>query len=201
VPTPSALRAALDSVFASPAYRWTEEPAPWRLLREEWQRLVDWLRAIETANPGAFRIFVAVLVVGLLLVLGHAGWVVWRTVRGAVAANTPRAPSAPRETRDARWYLGQADRAAAAGRFLEALQLAFIGLALTLDGQGLLRYDPSKTPAECARDARLAPADRERLRELVRALYAHAFGGRPCRDDDYRRWRGVAPGPWRAAGH
>jgi hypothetical protein len=80
----------------------------------------------------------------------------------------------------------------------DALQLAFVGLALTLDARGLLRYHPSKTPAECVRDARLAGDDRERLRELVRSLYAHAFGGRPCGSEEYRRWRGVIAGPWHA---
>ena len=83
----------------------------------------------------------------------------------------------------------EADRAAAAGRIAEALQLAFVGLALTLDGAGLLRYHASKTPAECAREARLAAEDRERLRGLVRALYGTSSAGGPCAPDDYRRWR------------
>ena len=195
---PDSLRAVLDSVFAAPAYRWGEEPAPARLLREWWQRLLDWLSALQASNPGAFRLFVLVLLLGLLLILGHAAWVVWRTVRGGTAAVGGRAATRVVEARDAGWYLAQADRAAAGGRMLEALQLAFLGLALTLDGEGLLRYHPSKTPAECAREARLAPADRERLRELVRVLYACIFGGTPCGPDDYRRWREAAPGPWHA---
>ena len=75
------------------------------------------------------------------------------------------------------------------------MQLAFVGLALTLDAQGLLRYHASKTPAECAREARLTREDRERLRSLVRALYAHVFGGHPLAADDYRRWRDDIAGP------
>jgi len=70
-----------------------------------------------------------------------------------------------------------------------------------LDRQGLLRYHASKTPAECAREARLAGADRERLRQLVGALYAHVFGGTPCGTDDYRRWRQEIARPWHAPAH
>ena len=123
-------------------------------------------------------------------------------MRGARPPPTrPRPAARPSARRDAAWYLREADRAAAAGRIAEALQLAFVGLALTLDGQGLLRYHASQTPAECAREARLAAEDRERLRALVRTLYGHVFGGRPCAPDDYRRWRETSAGPWHAAAH
>jgi hypothetical protein len=200
-PGPAVLRAALDSVFAGRAYRWAETPAPLRFMREWWDRLVDWLEALRLGNPAAFRLFVFALLIALVLVLAHGAWVVWRTVRGAAAPDEGTPAGAPRERRDAAWYLPEADRAAAAGRTAEALQLAFIGLALTLDGQGLLRYQASQTPAEVARSARLAAEDRERLRALVQALYGYVFGGRPCAPDDYRRWRETSAGPWHAAAH
>ncbi len=139
------------------------------MIREWWDRLVGWLEALRLGNPAAFRLFVFALLVALVLVLAHGAWVVWRTVRGASAPDDGTPGGAPRERRDAAWYLREADRAAAAGRTAEALQLAFVGLALTLDGQGLLRYHASQTPAEVARAARLAAEDRERLRALVRA--------------------------------
>jgi hypothetical protein len=200
-PTPAALRAVLDSVFAAPAYRWAEEPPLMRLLLEWWRRLTDWLDGLRTGNPVAFRLFVFALLIALVLVLAHWIWVVWRTVRGA-ASQDERVPAADeREARDGGWYFREADRAAAAGRTAEALQLAFVGLALTLEGQGLLRYHASKTPAECAREARLASEDRERLRSLVRALYGHAFGGCPLDLDDYRRWRDDIARPWHAPAH
>ena len=133
-----------------------------------------------------------------MLILAHAAWLVWRTVRGAQAAEAAAPPSTTTERRDADWYGRAADRAAAEGRIAEALQLAFVALALGLDRQGLLQYHASKTPAECARDARLVPADRERLRGLVRTLYLHAFGGRPAALDDYRHWRAAGAEPWHA---
>jgi hypothetical protein len=197
--TAAAFRAALDSVFASPAYRWAEMPAPERFLREWWQRLGNWLGGVRADNPAAFRLLLLALVVVLLAVIAHGAWVVWRTVRGAAAPGGGGAPLAAREPRDAAWYRRAADRAAAAGRIAEALQLAFVGLALALESDGLLRYDPSKTPAECAREARLAPEDRARLRALVHTLYACAFCGGACGGDDYRRWREATAAPWHAA--
>ena len=200
-PTPDTLRAVLDSVFASPAYRWVDEPFPVRFLRESWRHLIEWLEALRTGNPAAFRVFVFALLLVLILALAHGAWLVFRALRGAAAPAEVRAPAARAETRDAGWYFAAAERAAAAGRTAEALQLAFVGLALTLDRQGLLRYHASKTPAECAREARLAGPDRERLGGLVRTLYVHAFGGRPMGPEEYRRWRDDLGRPWHAPAH
>jgi hypothetical protein len=195
-PTPAALRAVLDSVFASPDFRWAEEPPLVRLTRQWWTALLDWLRALQTGNPAAFRLVLFALLLVLALLLAHGAWIMWRTVVSAAgpATDTPHPPPPP--PRDAEWYFRAADRAAADGRSAEALQLAFVGLALRLDGQGILHYQASKTPAECAREARLTGADRERLRGLVRTLYAHAFGGRPLSGEEYGRWRADLAGPW-----
>jgi ABC-type nickel/cobalt efflux system permease component RcnA len=192
------LRAALDTVFAGRVYRWAGEPAPSRLVREWSDRLSEWLRGLRADNPVVFRLLILALLLALVLILAHAAWLVWRTVRAARAAEAAQAEFPTTEPRDADWYGRAADRAAAEGRFAEALQLAFVALALGLDRQGLLQYHASKTPAECARDARLAPTDRERLRGLVRTLYLHAFGGRPAALDDYRHWRAAGAEPWHA---
>jgi hypothetical protein len=197
--TAAAFRATLDSVFASPAYRWADMPAPERLLREWWARLGEWLTQLRADNPAAFRFLLIAILVVLVLILAHGAWVIWRTVRGAAAPVGGAPHSAAGESRDAAWYRREADRAAAAGSIGEALQLAFVGLALGLETDGLLRYHPSKTPAECAREARLAPEDCARLGGLVQSLYACAFGGGPCGPEDYRRWREATAGPWHAA--
>jgi hypothetical protein len=200
-PDPARLRRVLDTVFATPSYRWAEEPGPLRFLREWWQRLGEWLENLRADNPAVFRLLILLLLAILLLLLAHGTWVVWKTVRAGAGPPADARETAPGEARDASWYYREADRAAAEGRIADALQLAFVGLALTLEGQGLLRYHPSKTPAECARDANLTGADRERLRSLVRALYAHVFGGRPCGADDYHRWRETGALSWHAPGH
>ena len=200
-PDPVRLRHVLDTVFAAPSYRWAEEPGPLRFLREWWRRLGEWLESLRADNPAVFRLLILLLLVTLVLLLAHGTWVIWKTVRAASGPGEDTALEATREIQDAEWYYREADRAATEGRIGDALQLAFVGLALTLERQGLLRYHPSKTPAECAREANLAGADRERLRALVRALYAHVFGGRPCGVDDYHRWRESGALAWHAPGH
>lgn len=192
-----AFRAVLDSVFATRAYRWADEPRPLGLLRRWWSELGDWLRELQAGNPVIFRLLVLGLFLALVLILAHAAWRVWRTVRATVPPPGVT-PIHPPEAHDADWYARAADRAAAEGRLAEALQLAFVAVALALDRQGLLQYHGSKTPAECVRDARLAPADRDRLGTMVSALYLHVFGGRPLAPDDYRRWRAAGAGPWHA---
>lgn len=199
--TAAALRAVLDRVFAAPVYRWAEGPPPLRLMREWWHRLTGWLEGLRVGNPFAFRLFVFALLIVLALVLAHGLWIVWRTVRAAASPEEADLGPSASEPRDAAWYFREADRAAGKGRRAEALQLAFVGLALTLDGQGLLRYHTSKTPAECAREARLAGPDRERLRALVGALYAHTFGARPLEVEEYRHWRDDIARPWHAPAH
>jgi len=197
LPQNPAFRAVLDSVFATRAYRWADEPRPLGMLRRWWRQLGEWLRGLQAENPVVFRLLVLSLFLVLVLILAHAAWLVWRTVRATVPP--PGAtPVHPPEARDAEWYARAADRAAAQGRLTEAIQLAFVAVALGLDRQGLLQYHGSKTPAECVRDARLAPADRDRLRAMVSALYLYVFGGRPLGPDDYRRWRAAGAGPWHA---
>jgi len=200
-PDPARLRSVLDTVFAAPSYRWAQEPGPLRFLREWWQRLGEWLESLRADNPAVFRLLILLLLATLLLLLAHGTWVVWKTISAGAGPAEHPSVTAPDEAHDASWYYREADRAAAEGRVTDALQLAFVGLALTLEGQGLLRYHPSKTPAECARDANLGGADRERLRGLVRTLYAHVFGGRPCGADDYHRWREAGALSWHASGH
>jgi Domain of unknown function (DUF4129) len=158
----------------------------------------EWLRGLRADNPLVFRLFILALLLALVLILAHAAWLVWRTVRAARSLEEGEPGVEPGEPRDAEWYARAADRAAAEGRLAEALQLAFVASALGLERQGLLQYHASKTPAECARDARLAPADRERLRGLVRTLYLHVFGGRPIGPEDYRVWRTALAEPWHA---
>jgi hypothetical protein len=195
---PELYRAVLDSVFATEPYRWAPPSAARRLATEWWSRLVEWIDALRTDNPLLFRIFFGAILLAWLGLFAHAAWLVWRTLRGAARAGRTTALVESGEIRDAEWYSAEADRVAGEGRLREALQLAFVAIALTLERQGLLHYHASKTPAECARDARLVQRDRERLRELVRSLYGYAFGGRTMNLEDYRRWRDSAGGAWHA---
>lgn len=198
--SPEALRAALNEVFRDPAYAWraTEPAGGW--LQEQWLALVAWLAALEATNPGLYRFAVALLVAVLAAILLHSVLVLLRTVRGArtpFGRDTPPVTAAP--PRDATWYWREADRLAAAGRHVEAVQAGFVGLARSLADAGAVRYHPARTPAELARDATLPEPEQERLRQLVRQLYAAAFGGAPFGDAEWRHWRASAREGWHVA--
>lgn len=196
--TDAALRAALDSVFAGPAYRWVERPDPIRLLREWIARLVEWLAALREGSPIWYRALVVLLVALLVAILAHAAWVFWITVRGATRAEDSVQPADAPARRDPGMLWNEAERAARAGRAADALGLGFLALSLELDAAGSVTFTPGKTPAEYAREARLVPADRGRLADLVRALYRHVYGAEPCSADECARWLAKARGEWHA---
>ena len=200
-PSPDSLRSALDSVFAGPTYRWVEAPAPVRALRRWWALLIEWLRGLNEVHPDIFRALVALLILVLVAVLVHAGYVMVQTLRAGRPLPDQRRPISGVERRDAGWYFREADRLAAGARWSEAMRLAFQGVALRLEASGAIRYHPSKTPGELAREARLAGPDRARLRELVSGLYRHVFAGAPCDAEEWRRWRADAGGEWHAPAH
>ena len=198
MPPEETLRAVLDSVFAGPAYRWVERPDPLRLLREWFGRLSEWLAALREGSPLWYRAFIVLVVAVLLAILAHAAWIFWLTVRGATRTeDAARAADAP-VPRDPRALQDEADRAAREGRYAAALRLGFLALALELDAGGSVSFAPGKTPADYAREARLAADDRGRLGELVRALYRHVYGAVPCSPDDCARWLADARREWHA---
>lgn len=193
------LRAVLDTVFEAPAYRWVEQEHPFGWIERAWLALVDFLERLRAADPLVFRIGLAALILVLVAVLAHASWIMLRTMRHAVSRDVAERTGRTAERRDAAWFEREADRLATAGRHVEALQAAFAGLTLRLEEIGAVRYDPSRTPREYAREARLADGDRRRLQDLVTALYRHAFGGEPLAAEEYRRWRASAAGEWHGA--
>lgn len=188
------LRAVLDSVFAAPAYDWVEQEHPFGWLERAWFWLVDFLARLRAADPLLFRIGLGVLIAVLLAIVAHAAWIMFRTLRHSAALDARADAMVAAERHDAAWFEREADRLAAEGHYVDALHAAFTGLALRLEELGALRYDPSRTPREFAREARLDPADRHRLQDLVSMLYRHAFGGEPTGLDEYRHWRSRAAG-------
>jgi hypothetical protein len=181
------LRAVLDSVFAGPDYQWVERPQPLSFLNRWLEGLLRWMLALREAHPVGFRLLLAALVVLLVVIVVHAGWVLFHTLRSAETAETTAGPAPLR--RDQAWYRQEADRLAAVGRYPEAMQADFLGLVLGLERFDLLRFHPAKTPAEYSRESRLAPGAREDFLELVRLLYGYAFARWPCGARDFALWR------------
>jgi len=193
------MRAVLDSVFAGPAYAWVTRPHPLLLLRQWWLHFADWLAATRTGHPALFNALLLGLSVILVAIVVHAGYVFQQTLRAAGRLETGATRSGIVSRRDAAWYLRAADQAAAGGRYREALRLAFDALVVRLDAMGSVRWGPGKTARDYTREARLAPRERDRLRQLVGLLYRHVYSGAPCGPAEFAALRDAASGDWHAA--
>lgn len=192
------LQAALDRVFADPAYHWTSRPDPWSWLRRWWELASEWLRAVQVDHPTWYWLLLLLLIGALAAIFVHLIVVAVRTAQYATAADASRSgPAAP--ARDAAWFLAQADGLLREGRNVEAILAAFRALVVELAENGAVQFHPSKTPLEYLHEARLPPEQQDRLRVLVDAVYAYAFAGAPCGPADYLGWRARArEGSWRA---
>jgi Domain of unknown function (DUF4129) len=180
------LRRAVAEVFARPTYRWTTGRTLLDWLAEQLGRFLDWLGRAEASHPAVFQAVLVLLVLALLGVLAHMGYVVWRITR-PTARTAGRVPGATGlRLEDARAHRERAERLAREGRYAEALAHRFIALLLDLDRNEALKFHPSKTPAEYLAEARLDAAGRASLGELVARLYGHLFGAAPCDERTYR---------------
>jgi len=194
------LRAVLDSVFAAPEYRWVERPNPLAFLNRWWRLLAEWLQRIQERHPEVFWVLFWGLVAVLALILVHAGWVMFQTIRAASSPASAATRGAGLEIHGAAWYRREALRLAAEGRYPEAMQADFLALVLDLDARQVLRFHPSKTPNEYTGEAKLAGESRESFRALVRTLYGHAFARVPCGPAEFVEWRRrTAPEQYAAA--
>jgi hypothetical protein len=187
---PDSLRAILDSVFARKEYRWVQRPDPLAALKRMRHAIWQWLTTLHDGHPAGFQVVGYGLGVLALAIVLHAAWSFFRGVRSAdsltAGGGTGFTP------RDQAWYRGEAERLADAGRFAEAIQVDFVALVLALDARQVLRFHPSKTPGEYARESRLEPGRREDFRELVYRLYRYAFARTPCGPAEYAEWRARA---------
>jgi len=195
------LRAVLDSVFAGSAYQWSERREPLRFLRRWWEALGPWLGRLQERHPELFDLLFWLLVMLFAGIVLHGAWIVYRTVRGAHAPRSQSEGPTPPPPRGAEWYRREADRLAGLGHYAEAMQHDFLALVLELDARQVVRFHPSKTPGEYAREARLPDEHRGVLRDLVRELYAVAFAGRSCGRSEYEAWRTRLEGGTHAPAH
>jgi hypothetical protein len=179
-------------VFAQAEYRWTQPAHPLRFLRTWWLGLLDWLNGLQTTNPLAYYGLLAVCSIGLVLILVHVGYVVWRIARPSVKTGEVRAGAAPARLLDARAHLARAEELARAGRYAEALGHRFLAVLLDLEEAQALRFQASKTPAEYVGEARLDDAGRATFTALVARLYRHLFGALPCDELEYREFGATA---------
>ena len=190
--SPDSVKRALEEVFARPAYGWTTQPSVRQWLRDRLLALREWLAAFERTNPTLFNVFVAALVLLLVVLLVHIGYVLWQILRRRQGQGPASLAPVPSTTLNAAGHLARADELARVGAWAEALGHRFLALVLELDGRRVLRFHPSKTPAEYIMEARLEQPGRAALTDLVGRLYRHVFGAAPCDLDTYRSFGDTA---------
>lgn len=186
------LRRAVGEVFARPEFDWVERQRVVSWLVRQWNNLTSWLNYLADQYPVGYSIGLALVIITLIGLLVHIGYVVWRIVRPA-ARTGKAAPAMPGGViMDAAAHLARAEDFARAGRYAEALAHRFLALVLELDRRKALRFHTSKTPAEYVGEARLTDAGRASLAGLVAQLYRHLFGAVPCDAGGYETFRAAA---------
>lgn len=189
---PDSVKRALEEVFARAPYAWVDRPSFAQWLRDAWLGLRAWLESFERSNPALFNVFLGALVLLLVALLVHIGYVVWQILRRHEGAAAPAVHAATSRALNAAGHLARADELARAGAWPDALGHRFLALVLELDGRRALRFHPSKTPAEYIAEARLEGRGRESLADLVGRLYRHVFGAAPCDLEAYRAFGDAA---------
>lgn len=195
------LRTLIDSVLADPRYQVAATRDSWAPVRRLWLATVEAIESLQANNPVAYKLLVWSLIAVLAIIVGHAIWVAARTIRAGSARTPVRPREIVSEPRDAVWYANEAEKLASRGLYPEAMQADFLRLMLELDARNLTVFHPSKTPAEYVRDAKLSDVPRSELRELVRYLYACAFGSEPAGASAWESWKARATSDRYAAAH
>ena len=161
-------------------------------LARQWHNLLEWLKRFSTQHPIGFDIGLALVVVALIALLVHIGYVMWRVVRPTARTGRAKAAALAGVVADAAAHLAYAEELARAGRYAEALGHRFLALVLELDRRKALRFHASKTPAEYVGEARLTDRGRASLDDLVARLYRHLFAAVPCDAGEYQMFRDAA---------
>jgi len=182
----------IGQVFARTEFQWTEQRRMVSWLARQWQNLIDWMNRLAAQHPIGFDIGLALVVVALVALLVHIGYVMWRIVRPAARTGETRPAALAPVLADAAAHLAFAETLARAGRYAEALGHRFLALVLELERRKALRFHSSKTPAEYVGEARLTDRGRASLAGLVAQLYRHLFGAVPCDAGGYETFGAAA---------
>ena len=182
----------VGQVFSRPEFQWVERHRVLGWLLQQWASFRDWLNRLAEQHPTGYNIGLALLVIVLVVLVVHIGYVVWRIVRPGGRTGVPATTSRPGIIVNAAWHIARAEDLARAGQYAEALAHRFLAAVLELDRVGALRFHASKTPAEYVGEARLDESGRASLARLVAQLYRHLFGAVPCDESEYQSFRSAA---------
>ena len=182
---PERIRSASRVVFSAREFQWRPIGPGYDRLARIWQHLLDWINRLRLSSPLRYYLLVTALVLVLGAFIAQITW----TIRRTLAHRARRDGISPAAAaHDAEWHRGEAARLAGEGQFVDALAHRFWALLLELEQRQLLRFDPSKTPAEYVSEVRLDTDGRSAFRALVVSLYRYLFAGARCEESDWIRF-------------
>ncbi len=182
---------ALQEVFAAPAYQWDRPRSIFDLVGEWLLRVGEAFQRLQESHPLAYYVVLGLLTGLLFAILAHFSYLVWRVIRASPETGSATLPKRV-FPHDARWFMSETNRLMREGYFTEALASRFRALLLSLDQRQVVRFHPSKTPAEYLPEIRLDNDQRRVFGGLIGELYRHLFGGKPCTETEVRRFDEVA---------
>jgi len=209
-PAPEVLRGDLRAILARAEFRQVHNQWFYELLTRVAHRISDWWRdhvgnrldgLVEHA-PLLYWTIVALVALLALALIYH----IYLTMRSAFGPGRRRgkrretARSAPLQS-EPQALLEQAEAAATAGRFSEALRYLYLALIHQLDRREVVRYDISHTNQEYVRQARRYPVIVAPLRDVSRLADRAWYGQHALGWSEYERCRELVQAAWQEAEH
>lgn len=208
VPRPAAdvLRRDLGRILARPEYNQSNTMWLQILLIRAIRRLLQWwndhIVGVSERTPALYWAVVVICLLVLTFVIYHI-YVTMRSAFGTGRRRGPRLRGEPvgRPTNDPQALLDQAEAAARAGAFPEALRYQYLALIHHLDRRSVLRYDIAHTNEEYLRQARKFPVLMEPLRAVTRLADRAWYGRYRLGAGEYEHCRELVQTVWQEAEH
>jgi hypothetical protein len=146
-PSEDEIRRQLDDIFSRPEFSghgretWLMQIAKW--LGE----LLQWLGGLHEKAPVLYWVLLVGCLVALVLLLTHIGWTVRRVLFTGARLLEADEPERQR-SRLSRTYWEEANRAAAAMDFTEAIRFLFLSLVYRFDESGRVNFQQAYTNRE-----------------------------------------------------
>jgi len=185
------IRQVVREVLAAPAYRWDRPRSIVDVVGDWLEKVRIMFDSLQQSHPLAYYVVLALLTSLLVAILAHFSYLIWRVIRPRPEASAAAVLKRPSQ-KGAQWYMDEFRRLMGEGNFAEALANRFRALLLSLDQRQVVRFHPSKTPAEYIAEVRFDEDQRGAFGRLISELYLHLFGGAPCSQMDVLRFDRIA---------
>jgi hypothetical protein len=183
-PTRERAREELTRIFQRPEFQPPSRYDPFAWLRELLNAFVRLVASIQNASAPVFWAVLLGCVVVLVLLVGHIIWTLSRVLYVPRHLHA-RTDVATQSRRRAAAYRADADRAAEAGDFTEAVRCLFLSLVHLFDENGRFLFRAALTNREYLGQVAARPAVQDQLRVFVDLLDANWYGQRPTESAQY----------------